>query len=322
MTLVKTCRRLFAQFGVPEEIAHDGGSSYKSYEWMKFLEQWGIDQRKSSANYPQSNGRAELAVKSCKRLLTDNVDEFGNLDGARVTRALLIYRNTPVAGIGMSPAFMMYGRQLRDPLPTAPSYRERYGERSKVWTDISRGRELAAARKHAKVVERYDKDKRPLAPLSVGDCVSIQNRAGTHPLRWDRTGKVVERLEHRQYLVKADGSGLVLLRTRAHLRKIDPVTSDRSAYDVDKPVPVQENQSEGPPLEPLLIPGRLQDGVEVIHPVKQEPDLVDAESVHSTEQGASLDNESPPVVEESVRRSGRSRRAPNKLSPKLRGKYH
>ncbi len=122
MTLVKTCRRLFAQFGVPEEIAHDGGPAFKSYEWRQFLRQWDIHQRKSSAYNPQSNGRAELAVKSCKRLLTNNIDAQGSLDGAKITRALLVYRNTPIAGIGMSPAFMLFGRQLRDALPSAPSF--------------------------------------------------------------------------------------------------------------------------------------------------------------------------------------------------------
>ena len=69
MTSVKKCRNFFSQFGVPEEIASDGGGPFSSHEWRCFLRQWGIHQRKSSANYPQSNGRAELAVKTCKRLL-------------------------------------------------------------------------------------------------------------------------------------------------------------------------------------------------------------------------------------------------------------
>ena len=61
-----------------------------------------------------------------------------------------------------------------------------------------------------------------MAPLSVGDSVSVQNREGNKPLRWDRTGQVVERLENKQYLIKHDGSGMVLLRTRGHMKKIKP----------------------------------------------------------------------------------------------------
>lgn len=281
ITLVKTCRNLFAQFGVPEEIASDGGGPFKSYEWRTFLFQWGIHHRKSSANYHQSNGRAELAVKSCKRLLHTNTDGAGNLDTAKVTKALLQYRNTPIAGIGMSPAYMMFGRQLRDALPSNPStmsYADRYGKCSNVWKEIQSGRELAYARKQAKVIERYNTHAHPLTPLSVGDSVSVQNRSGNHPLRWDRTGRIVERLENKQYLVKSDGSGRVLLRTRTHLRKINPATRDMSAYDVDSPIESKGSSDITP--EPLLIPGTLRDGARVIDPIAHE-ELHEDAGVHN-----------------------------------------
>ena len=138
ITLTKTCRNLFAQFGIPEEIASDGGGPLSSYEWSQFLKQWAIRWRKSSANFPQSNGRAEPAIKSCKRMLRNNTGADGSLDTAKVTKALLQYRNTPIAGIGMSPAYMMFGRQLRDALPSSPmtwepstmSYIEKYGPKA------------------------------------------------------------------------------------------------------------------------------------------------------------------------------------------------
>ena len=47
---------------------------------------------------------------------------------------------------------------------------------------------------------------------------------GHHLLRWDKTGQVVEMLENNQYLIKYDGSGRVVLRTRGHLRKIGQCT--------------------------------------------------------------------------------------------------
>ena len=33
MTLVKTCRNLFSQFGVPEQLSFDGGPPFDSHEW-------------------------------------------------------------------------------------------------------------------------------------------------------------------------------------------------------------------------------------------------------------------------------------------------
>ena len=57
----------------------------------------------SSAYYPQSNGRAEAAVKSAKRLLKMNTGPGGSLDTDKVTAALLQYLNTPLRGIDKLP---------------------------------------------------------------------------------------------------------------------------------------------------------------------------------------------------------------------------
>ena len=59
---------------------------------------------------------------------------------------------------------------------------------------------MGVSKKLIKSQERYDDYVRPLSGLSVGDSVSIQNKEGNKPLRWDRTRLVVERLENRQYM--------------------------------------------------------------------------------------------------------------------------
>ena len=102
------------------------------------------------------------------------------------------------------------------------SFADRYGRTSDIWDEIRERRELASARKQANVIERYDKHTRPLASLSVGDSVSVQNKSGSKPLRWDRTGKIVERLENRQYLVKMDGSGNVCSELEPTYVKLTP----------------------------------------------------------------------------------------------------
>ena len=175
-------------------------------------------------------------------------------------------------GVGHSPAQIMFGRTLKDALPNLPAnlryraettnFSKKHGvPASEYWKYILEGRELGASRKLAKSKERYDEHASPLAALSVGDCVSIQNREGNKPLRWDRTGQVVERMENRQYMVKCDGSGRVLLRTRGHLRKIMPSVTDRRCYDMDP-------QQQGEPDDdvPLHIPG-VRAGSQVLHPV-------------------------------------------------------
>ena len=93
-------RSWFIRFGVPEEIGTDGGPPFDSHMYLSFLKTWGVKRRLSSAYYPQGNGRAELAVKAVKRILTDNITASGSLDNDKAVRALLLYRNTPVQGTG------------------------------------------------------------------------------------------------------------------------------------------------------------------------------------------------------------------------------
>ena len=68
-------------------------------------------------------------------------------------------------------------------------------------------------------------------------------------------------MENRQFMVKVDGSGRVLLRTRSHLRKIQPSVRDRRFYDMDPP-----GQQGEPEEVPLHIPGANGAG-RVLHPV-------------------------------------------------------
>ena len=84
---------------------------------------------------------------------------------------------------------------------------------------------------------------------------------GNKPLRWDRTRQVVERLENKQYLIKHDGSGRVLLRTRGHLKKIKPSTRSSVWPKMDQ---VELHQEE-PEEVPLHIPGGMAAG-RVLHP--------------------------------------------------------
>ena len=97
--LCQALRQIFATFGVPEEISSDGGPEFTAQESKDFYRRWGIHHRLSSAYFPQSNGRAELAVKATKRLLEDNVGPNGELNSDKVVCALLQQRNTPWTGI-------------------------------------------------------------------------------------------------------------------------------------------------------------------------------------------------------------------------------
>ena len=139
-----------------------------------------------------------------------------------VARALLQYRNTPLQGVNLSPAQILYGRVLKDHTPSLPELRQIRPE----WKLQAQEREIALQKRNSKVVERYNRNSRTLPDLSVSDHVSVQNQKGTYPRRWDKTGKIVEKLANRQYNIRMDGSGRITLRNRKFIRKIAPVCSD------------------------------------------------------------------------------------------------
>ena len=219
-TLKKVMRKWFITFGVPEELSCDGGPQYESKELRGFLNSWGVRVRQSSAYYPQSNGRAEAAVKNSKRLLSTNVTANGSLDSNSAARALLLQRNTPIHGSDLSPSEIVFGRLIRDHLPQVDEIR-------REWKDINQTREREFARRTLQNSSFYNKSSaREKKPLSVGESVAVQDSIHGKK-RWQQTGVVVEgEPSIRQYLVRVDGSNRITRRNQCHLRPISVEGSD------------------------------------------------------------------------------------------------
>ena len=212
----------FSTFGVPDELSTDGGPEFSAKETAVLLERWGIRHRLSSAYHPSSNGRAEVAVKSMKRLLTSKTDNNGGLDTEAVAAGLLQYRNTPDPQSGLSPAQVVFGRPIRDLLPMAPQTQVFHSQAvHPVWRETWAQQEEALRLRFAKQVDDLGVHTRALPALSPGDTVRLQNQTGPHGKRWDRTGVVVVAKPHDQYLIKVHGSGRVTLRNRQFLRRIE-----------------------------------------------------------------------------------------------------
>ena len=251
-SLMKSLREWFSIYGVPQEIATDGGQPFPSQAVQRFLKSWGVHHRLSAAYYPQSNGRAELAVKVTKRALMSSLNAAGRLDTDKVTAALLQYRNTPLQEIGHSPAQLLYGRVLRDHLPCPKELLLIRPE----WKQALHDREIALAKRNVRNAQSYNlrKAARHLPQLHVGDCVLVQNQTGSHPTRWDKTGIIREQLNNYQYTVQVHGSGRLTLRNRRFLRRIDPVCPDLSPSihrKVHSPALQPQAVSSPPYTEPL-----------------------------------------------------------------------
>ena len=162
-------------------------------------------------SFPSSNGRAE--VKSAKRLMQDNVDPNGQLDIDKMERALLTVRNTPDPGCKLSPAQIVFHRQLRDSLPYIDKSLMVYNnpQVQPQWRDAWKAKEEALRIRYVGTIENLSEHARLLKPLCHGDNVLIQNQWGRHPTKWSSSGVVVETKPNDQYVVKVTGSGRLTL---------------------------------------------------------------------------------------------------------------
>ena len=112
VNVINKLRAQFARHGVPTEVCTDNGPQFSSQMFAQFAEIWGFRHATSSPRYPQSNGRAESAVKMAKSLMRKAV--HANQDA---WIAILEYRNTPVQSRGVSPVKQFFGHATRTHLP-------------------------------------------------------------------------------------------------------------------------------------------------------------------------------------------------------------
>ena len=157
----KALKVLFARYGVPSVLVTDNGPQFASAEFVAFAKAWGFQHITSSPRYPQSNGKAENAVKTIKRLFT-KCQEAGQSE----YEALLDWRNTPSEGLGTSPAQRFFGRRCRTLLPMTetllkPAYDTTVDTR-------------ALLGKKAKQVYYYNRQAHNLPPIMTGETVWMQ----------------------------------------------------------------------------------------------------------------------------------------------------
>jgi hypothetical protein len=108
--VVSAMKSQFAKYGIPDELITDNGPQYTCQEFREFAKEYGFIHTTSSPLYLQSNGQAEKAVQTVKRLLKKSSDPY---------KSLMCYRNTQIEGLDQSPAQLFLGRHLKTSLPTA-----------------------------------------------------------------------------------------------------------------------------------------------------------------------------------------------------------
>ena len=219
--------------GAPVKFWSDNGPQFNAVEFKDFARDWGISIGNSAPHYPQSNGFAEAAISSMKKLIAGSWRK-GSFDVNQFAKSILLFRNAPRSGAA-SPAQMVFNRPVRDALP---AHRRSFAPEWQQKADIL---EKRARRAKELQIEHYNRTAHPLQPLKVGDHVIVQ-----HPIskQWATPAIITEVGPNRDYIVKTP-AGRLFRRNRRMLRKRIPVMPGKST-----PGPsIQPAPAQSPPPE-------------------------------------------------------------------------
>ena len=239
--VVKALSAQFARYGIPEVLISDNGPCYASAEFKAFTERLDIEHRTSSPGYPQSNGKAENAVRTVKRLFKKAIES-----GESPEWALLTWRNVPMEGVGVSPSQIMFGRPSRTFLPRV---------RSTLTPSSPESVQSALQSRKAKQARLYNRGTRSLRPLVSGQSIRMQLPGQS---RWS-VGVCVKPLSHRSYLVRVNGAHY--RRNRRQLLATDEASPGDDLMapgpsDFRPPqMPPSMPRSSAPPIPPAVPPG-------------------------------------------------------------------
>ena len=140
--VIRALKNIFSRHGIPETLFSDNGPQYDSKEFSDFAKHYNFHHVTSSPHYPQSNGLAERAIQTVKKLLKESDNPF---------MALLNYGTTPFPWCNLGPAELLMGRRLHSNLPLSKE------QLIPVWPYLE---EFARQDNKFKQRQKHDYDKR------------------------------------------------------------------------------------------------------------------------------------------------------------------
>ena len=197
-TTIEVLKSQISRHGIPVVLRSDNGPQFSSSEFDNFCRDYQIQHKTSSPHFPQSNGEAERAVQTVKKMWKKCSDK---------QLALLDYRTTPLPSCDLSPAQLLMGRRPRNKLPASKKLLQ-----PKPYNPEEVKKRFAKA----KANQQYYYDKKAgdyLPSLQPGDPVRMS--PFTRSDKW-LPATVVDLHSPRSYIIEHNGRKY--RRNRQHLR--------------------------------------------------------------------------------------------------------
>lgn len=200
--VVSAMKATFSCHGIPMKLRSDNGPPFNSQEFHLFCDQYGIQHTTSSPHFQSSNGEAERAIQTVKKLWRKFDDKY---------LSLLNYRKTPLESVNLSPAQLLMGRRPRNNLPTRTELLKSRNTRQNLnqqMKDIKEKQKLYYDRRHVKELPRLD----------IGDPVRVAPPENSNTKEWKPATVVEQHKQPRSYVVEFNNNQR-LRRNRKHLRR-------------------------------------------------------------------------------------------------------
>ena len=110
---IEKLQHLFSNFGIPNKVVFDNGTSFSSRKFKELMDNNGIVHTRVAPYHPSSNGQVERAVQIVKRGIQNQTDGTLNM---KISSFLFTYRNTSQSVTEHSPAELMFCRKLKSRL--------------------------------------------------------------------------------------------------------------------------------------------------------------------------------------------------------------
>lgn len=231
--VIRHLKAHFSRYGLPDLVISDNGPPFNSAEFKVFASRYEFEHRTSSPRYPQSNGKAENAVKTAKNLMRKATEAHSD-----PYIALLDWRNTPSEGFDTSPTQRLLGRRVRTAFPMNAKLLSVPGQRANK-------RSMRQTKsKQAKYYNRTAQSK-PAIPLNQTVRAKINDKTD-----WVKA-EIVGVHPYRSYTIETEG-GAQYRRNRKHVRfsKETPIIrADAQTDDV-----ITESSSATQATQPTALP--------------------------------------------------------------------
>ena len=210
-TVAKCLLDLIWRHGVPSRIIHDRAAEFLAEVLQETASLLGITQLPTSGGHPQTDGLVERFNRTLKQMLAKVVAAGGHNWDSLVGPVLFAYRTTPHTSTGLSPFYLLYGRNPQLPtsldfsLPVVkyPVVESEYAK--ELAKELKQARALAQKNIQARQREQkkyYDRRSK-IKDLKIGDLVMLKTQSR---FRLDRSFKgpfVVQSVTSTNAVIKA-----------------------------------------------------------------------------------------------------------------------